>query len=129
MTAPLEWSIDEVAEWMVTIGFPDYTVRSPSHTTNLFTLSHRVFSSSAASQTTHPIPLDLFTHDQRCFSDNFINGKKLETVNGSKLPKLGKHDLSYALVVEDIQYRTQSPPPPLPLTMRSRTPMVHLLQV
>ncbi|XP_060948045.1 sterile alpha motif domain-containing protein 15-like [Limanda limanda] len=56
----MEWSCDEVARWIESIGFPQY---------------------------------------KACFTDNFINGRKLIYVNCTYLPRLGITDFKDMQVI------------------------------
>ncbi len=87
--ACLQWSPEDVAEWIEYLGFSQYKVNF-------------VFAcvwGQAVKASTWVQKFNWFiVFKQRCFTDNLINGRKLITVHASSLPRVGITDFEHIKV-------------------------------
>ena len=88
----LEWTPEDVAEWIEHLGFPQYKVGFACVVVHV--LLAKGFKRSILID--HTCGLCFFK--QRCFSDNLINGRKLITIHGSSLPRVGITDFEHIKV-------------------------------
>lgn len=90
----LQWSCEDVAGWIESLGFPQYKVGKHSAcSTEILTLSKCLSASEMTFHFSKLWPCYLFL-SQACFTDNQITGRKLIYVNCVYLPRLGITDFT-----------------------------------
>lgn len=91
----LGWKIEDVADWVEFLGFPQYRVRQ------------KLQSSAQNVSVNHIRNWSCFIDcPQACFRENLINGRKLITVDASSLPRMGVTDFEHIKVcVQSISKR------------------------
>ena len=98
MAGCADWTVEQVADWVAGLGFPEYRVSRSCCCLSLSIAVDLESLGASALDRGHmhdhhrmcTVTTKLFlTKSQEAFTANFINGAKLKHVNASSLPNMG----------------------------------------